>query len=95
MITVIMLGAVGNKKMGNSIAKSIIKAKLSPCVYLQKVNSISKNGAGQETIAIIKTNDKNVKQILDIIQVYKVPEFLVFKTSDGWIPYLNFLETYK
>lgn len=89
-----MLGSVGNNKMGNSIAKGIIKQKLAPCVYVKEVTSFSKNGKGKETIAIIKTNQKNVDKILNLIQQHKVPEFLVVKVDDGWKPYLNFLNNY-
>lgn len=93
MTAVIMLGSVGGSS-GKKIVKEIVKQGLSPCVYVQQMTSISKNGAGKEHVAIIKTNQKNVSAILNLIGKHKFPEFLVFKAT-GWKPYLQFLESGK
>lgn len=89
-----MIGSFGNKKIVNIASKQIIEKKLSPCIYLQEVTSVSQNRKGKETIGIIKTNQKNVSKILKIIHKHKVPEFSVLQATDEWKPYLNFLENY-
>jgi len=92
MAPIIMLGSVGNKSMGQKIAKEIISGNLAACIYLNTVDSFSIKGNGKETIAIIKTNDKKTNSILDVIKKYKVPEFLTIPVSGGWDKYLEFLD---
>lgn len=88
----ILFGSVGDSRIGARIAKDIIKNRLASCIHLYETTSFCKNGKGQETVALIKTDSKSVDEILKIIKRNKVPEFLFFPAKGGWKPYREFLE---
>jgi len=77
-----------NKKIANKISKKIIELKYSPCVQINSIDSIYRweenIKKSKEYNLTIKTIDKNVKKVVNIIESlhnYNIPEIITSNIS--------------
>lgn len=91
---------VPNKKEAQKIAKALLKNKVCACVnIIEKIESFfwwqGKIDCAKEFLMIVKSKAKHMPKIIRLVKSlhsYQVPEIIALPISDGFKPYLKWID---
>ncbi len=96
----LVLSTCAGKKQARAIASALVEARLAACVnIITKAESVylweQKVVRDKELLLIIKTRSsqfEQVKQVIEDIHSYELPEIITVPLSAGSAAYLNWLD---
>ena len=96
----LVLTTVSSQEEARKLANALVERRLAACVnILPKIDSIyrwkDKIEKSQEFLLLIKTAESAVAKLRDAIQElhsYEVPEFIVLRIEDGSEAYLKWID---
>jgi periplasmic divalent cation tolerance protein len=96
----LVLTTASSKEEARRLAKTLVERRFAACVNIvPNINSIywwkEKVEESQEFLLLMKTTESAIPKLRDAIQElhsYEVPECIVLPIEDGSAPYLNWID---
>jgi periplasmic divalent cation tolerance protein len=96
----IVLTTVSSLEEGKRLARALVERRLAACVNIvPRVESVyrweGKVEEAQESVLLIKTTESGfprLRQAIQELHLYEVPECIALTVEDGSLPYLQWIE---